>query len=268
MHRTLFSPAMVESFRACKRAYALAYLRFSSGAVSGSLTGACKRFVLKALAEINKGKLSTVHQVQKYMGQGWPLDKVGEDSSEKEMCTRAFLFAFKALTRYVAKPYRPDGAEIVSVALKARARVAHVRVYVEDTIDLVLWHQADKRLELVNFQMQPLKPNNPAWPTASSLIKAHLAERLKIRWPYEKLSITTYRVGSQDYAPSIINVDESLYRLHWEELTKTLEEMKQPPARDTECSVQPKNSCRQCDALSRSSVSESATLYAINALSA
>jgi len=220
------------------------------------------------LAEINKEKLATVHQVQKYMGQGWPLDKVSEDSSEKELCTRAFLFAFKALTRYVSKPYKPEGAEVAAVALKARARVAHVRVYVEDTIDLVMWYPNERRLELVNFQMQPLKPVNPAWPTASALVKAHLAERLKIRWPFEKLSITTYRVGSQEYPPATLTVDESLYRLHWEELTKTLEEMKQPPAKEIQCSAQPKSICRQCAAISRSSVSESATLYSINALSA
>src|SRR5580658_8800407 len=99
MHRTLFTPSMVETFRTCKRAYAAAYVRFTAGS-NRSLSGACRRFLLRALAEVNKGKLTSVQQVQRYVGQEWPLDRVSEDSSQKEVCTRAFLFALKALTRY------------------------------------------------------------------------------------------------------------------------------------------------------------------------
>ena len=268
MHRTLFTPAMIETFRTCKRAYELAFVKFSSGSRHSSLTGSCKRFVLKAIAEVNRGKLTNSQQVQKFMGQGWPLDKVGDDSSEKEMCTRAFLFAFKSLTRYVGKPYRPTNSEVAAVALKVRARVAHVRVYVEDTIDLVLWYPNERRLELVNFQMQPLKPINPAWPSVSLLVKAYLADRLRVRWQFEKLSITTYRVGTQEYAKTTVQVDESLYRLHWAEVVKSLEEMKQPPAKESQCTASSNGLCKHCCAIQKSSVYESISGYSPSALSA
>lgn len=259
MHRTLFSPSMVETFRSCKRAYEFAYVKFSSGNASGSLAAACKRFVLKALAEINKGRLTTVHQVQKYMGQCWPVDRANGPEEEKELSTRAFLFAFKALTRYVQHPYRPHGAEVAAIALKVRARVPHVRVYVEDTIDLVLWHPNERRLELVNFQLQPLKPINPAWPSPSALIKTYLAERLKIRWEFEKLSLTTVRVGTRDYPPQTISLEDSIYRLHWDELVKVLDEMKNPPTHELGlCTAADDNKCRHCYAIKSAGVYESA----------
>ncbi len=259
MHRTLFTPSMIDTFRSCRRAYELAFAKFSIGFRSGSLAGECKRFILKAISEINKEKLANTQQVQKYMGQGWPLERSEEESPEREMATRAFLFAFKSLIRYVNKPYKPNGAEIAAVGLKVRARVAHVRVYVEDTFDLVLWHPNEKRLELVNFQMQPIKPVNPAWPSVSFLVKAYLAERLKVRWPFEKLSITTYRIGTQEYPAMTVLVDEPLYRAHWDELAKTLEEMKQAPANPQPCSSA--TLCKYCAALKRASVFESAASY-------
>jgi hypothetical protein len=269
MHRTLFTPSMVETFRTCKKAYEAGYTRFNTGGSSQSLTGACKRFVLRALSEINRGKLSTVHQVQKYMGQEWPLDKVGDGSSQKEFATHAFLFALKSLSRYVAKPYRPSGSEVAAVALKVRVRVAHVRVYLEDTIDLVLWYPQERRLELVNYQMQPLKPADPAWPNSSTLIKTYLAERLKIRWPFEKLTITSYRAGTQDYSLSSLSLDDAIYRVHWEEMLKTLEEMKQPPSPNTQCSLAPQSLCRLCATMKCSGVSESTfSTYPPAALSA
>jgi hypothetical protein len=259
---------MIETYRICKRAYEHAYVKFTTGISPGSLSSACKRFVLKAVAEVNRGRLASVQQVQKYMGQGWPLDKVSDDSPEKELCTRAFLFALKSLNRYVTKPYRPDGAEVVAVALKVRARVAHVRVYLEDTIDLILWYPKERRLELIDFQMQPLKPINPAWPNASMLVKSYLAERLKVRWPYEKLSLTTYRVGTQDHQPVTVLVDEPLYRAHWEDVVRALEEMKVPPTRESACSAAPNATCKHCLAIKKASILDAVTGHVSEALSA
>lgn len=259
MHRTLFTPPMIETFRSCRKAYEMAFAKFSIGFKTGSLAGACKRFILKAISEVNKERLTNTQQIQKYMGQGWPLERSNDASSEKEISTRAFLFAFKSLIKYVNKPYKPKGAEVAAVGLKVRARVAHVRVYVEDTIDLILWYPAEKRLELVNFQMQPIKPVNPSWPNASLLVKAHLAERLKVRWPFEKLSITTYRVGTQDYPLMSVLVDEPLYRAHWAELVKTLEEMKQTPAKEVACSSG--SQCKYCSSLKKANVLESVSTY-------
>ncbi len=64
--------------------------------------------------------------------------------------------------RYLAKPYRPAGSKVVGVALNVRARVPNVKVYIEDTFDLILWFQNEQRLEFVDFSLQPLKNFNPA----------------------------------------------------------------------------------------------------------
>lgn len=251
MHRTLFTPSMVEAFRVCKKAYELAYVKLSGGGDKTKASVVCKRFILRALAEINRGKVTNVSQVQKYMGQHWPLDKLNDQGGEKESATRAFLFAYKLLTRYVLKPYKPEGAQIVAVALKVRARVAHVRVYVEDTFDLVLWHPREQRLELIDFHLQAPKPIDPLWPTPTVLIKHHLAERLKTRWPFEKISITSLRVGAQDFPPSTISLEESIYRVHWDELVKSLDEMKEPPNEQLQCSAGSGGQiCNHCRALS------------------
>src|SRR5262245_60113747 len=140
MHRTLFTPSMIETFRLCKRAYELAFVRYANRSYQMRPSVLCKQFVLRALADINRGKMVSVHQVQKFMGQHWPIDKLNDQAGEKDNATKAFLYAYKTLNRYVSNPYKPNGAEVVAVALKVRARIAHVRVYVEDTIDLVLWY--------------------------------------------------------------------------------------------------------------------------------
>lgn len=251
MHRTLFTPSMVEAFKVCKRAYELAYVKLSQNARGPKASVICKRFILRAIAEINRGKLTTVNQVQKYMGQNWPLDKLNEQLGDKELGTRAFLFAYKLLIAYVSKPYKPDGSQIVAVALNARARVAHVRVYVEDTFDLVLWHPQEQRLELIDFHLQPVKPLNPSWPTPTVLIKHHLAERLKTRWPFERVSITNLRLGPHEYQASTITLEESIYRVHWDELVKTLDEMKEPVKETAHCTNKSNGEiCSHCRALS------------------
>jgi hypothetical protein len=185
----------------------------------------CKQFILRTLAEINKGRIRTVPQVQKYMGSHWPLDKVS-DGYDKESLTKAFLFTYKTLTKYVSKPYAPAGAKPVGVALKVRARVPHVRVYLEDTLDLVLWYPDEQKLEFVDFQIHPTRACDPAWPNASTLVKKFLAERLKTRWPFERLSLISQQVSPEDCAPLALKIDEPTYRLHWLDLVNTLEQIK------------------------------------------
>jgi hypothetical protein len=235
---------MVETFRVCKRAYELAFSKYVIGATASSASSICKRFILKGIAEINRGRFTNVNQVQKFMGQHWPVDKVDEYFCDKENNTKAFLFAYKTLSHYVNNPYKPSGAQIVAVALKLRARVAHLRVYVEDTVDLVLWYPERRLLEFVDFQTHP-------WPSAEMLFKQHLAERLKMRWPFERLVMTTCRVGKNEIDTAAVNLDDSsTSRLHWQELLKTLEEMKQPPAKESQpCSASKTEDCRYCSAL-------------------
>ena len=53
MHRTLFSPSMVETFRSCKRAYEIAFSKYADGNGSSSAAAICRKFILKGIAEIN-----------------------------------------------------------------------------------------------------------------------------------------------------------------------------------------------------------------------
>src|SRR5215467_13141926 len=118
MDRTLFTPPMIETFRACRRAYQLAYVELRERKEPAN--SICKRFILRALAEINRGRLTTVSQVQKYMGQTWPVEKLGPDEAVK-----AFLFAYKTLTNSVISRYKPDQSRVVGVSLRVRARIPH-----------------------------------------------------------------------------------------------------------------------------------------------
>jgi len=247
MHRTLFSPSMVDVYRSCRRAYELAYSKLVDS-TSSSGPSICKRFILRGLAEINRGKLASLSQVQKFMGQNWPTEELEKQYGEKEANTRAFLLTYKTLARYVAAPYRPDGAQIVAVALKLRARVAHVRVYVEDTIDLVLWYPDQQKLELVDFQTTPLKRMDPSWPTPSMLFRQYLCERLRIRWPFETLALTTCRVTNSEIASDTIPFDHtSSSRTHWDELVRSLDEMKEPRTKEaTPCSAPTREQCKYC----------------------
>src|ERR1700722_7974437 len=162
MHKTLYTPTMIETFRACKKAYTLAFLQ--NNLETESLSFICKQFLLRVLSQINKGKITTVSQLQKYMGQYWPADQL-DSTSDREAVTKAFLFVYKTLLRYLAKPYRPAGSRVVGVALNIRARVPQAKVYIEDTFDLILWYQNEQKLEFVDFTMQPLKNSDPAWPS-------------------------------------------------------------------------------------------------------
>lgn len=258
MHRTLFSPTMIETYRACSRAYQIAFIKEVTGSGHEKLSVICRQFILRAIAQINRGKLRTASQVQKYMGQYWPSDKLNACSYDKDSIAKAFFFVYKTLLKYVASPYTPAGAMAVGAALKVRARVPHVRVYIEDTLDLVLWYPETAKLELVDFQIQPIKAFDPAWPNSSVLVKKFLAEKLQARWPFKELAITRQRVGADEFAPVSLNIEESTYRLHWAELVKNLEEMRELENNGCSTPLEHKDEhCRYCQAL-ESRMSESA----------
>src|SRR5271167_312009 len=83
MDKTLFTPPMIETYRACPKAYHLAFgLARNTGETLNS-KAVCKKFLLKALGEINKGRVTSVHQVQKFMGMHWPVDKLKADDAVK-----------------------------------------------------------------------------------------------------------------------------------------------------------------------------------------
>jgi hypothetical protein len=237
MDRTLFTPVMVETFRVCKKAYQEAFLQSGSAGDLPRAGSVCKRFMLKALAEINKGKISNIHQLQKFMGSHWPVDKFNSEEGP-----RAFLFAHKALSQYLAKPYRPQGGLIAGVALKVRARLPHQRVYLEDSFDLIVWYPQERRLELVDFHVSNLKPIDPAWPSATMLVRQFLGERLRSRWPFEKLTLTYCKVDAQGITPVTVNLDDAVCNTHWPDILRTLGEMN--TTEDFPSSCNPK--CLRC----------------------
>jgi hypothetical protein len=252
---------MIETFRTCRHAYDLAFLKgeFES---PERLSVVCKHFILRALAQVHKGKITNISQMQKYLGQNWPADKVSEVTQDKDSAARAFLFVYKTLLRYVINPSIPTGARVVGAALKVRARVPHVRVYVEDTLDLVLWYPDKLKIEFVDFQIQAPKAIDPAWPSAELLVKKFLAERLQTRWPFEKLSISSQRVGIDDFAPLKTHLKETTYRLHWLELVKNLEQMKEFEMSDPkDYGTHPQGNCVHCEIL-RSRLSRSSRIEA------
>lgn len=246
MDRTLFTPAMIETFRVCKRAYELAFVRPKSGTEKIKLSTVCKRFLLKAFAEVNRGRLTTVNEAQRYIGQHWA--KLGSEQPEEmhAKSIQAFRFAYRALTSYVNKPYRPAGSEIIGVNVKLRARVPHSRVYLEDVFDMILWHPQEKVIEIVDYHLNPIKSFDPAWPSPSLLIKQFLSEKLRSRLPFEKIKMTFIQIQSKGLLASSCVLEESVFRLHWPEIINTLEAMKNPD----DYAPHRSELCKRCDFLS------------------
>lgn len=248
MDRTLFTPAMIETFRVCKRAYELAFLKPREGAAGTRLSTLCKRFLLKALAEVNRGRIKTVNEAQRFIGQHWNALKIENDAAEdlQAKSIQAFRFAYRAFTSYVANPYRPAGAEVVAINTTLRARVPHASVYVEDVFDLILWYPEEQTLEIVDYHLNPLKAFDPAWPAPSLLIKQFLCEKLRIRLPFERIRMTFVHIRSQDQQVKSLDLDESVYRLHWPDIVETLSEMKSA----REFPPHTGEICKRCEVLS------------------
>ena len=248
MDRTLFTAPMIETFRACKRAYKLAFVDRLEGG-SASTSWLCKRFILKALTEVHRCRLNNLPQVQKYLGQHWPAQKMATDGdpTAQERCIQMFRFVYRVLSSYVMRPYKPEGAEVGAVSLKMRARVPHKKVYLEDTFDLVLWHPDKRQLELVDFHLHPLKPFDPAWPAPSLLVRHFLAQRLKMRWPFESLIFTFCRLQTDSMSIASLELSDGVMAVHWPELLSTIDQMNAEndfPAHQTDL-------CKRCGFFSR-----------------
>lgn len=228
MDRTLFNSAMIDTFRVCRRAYQFAFGAAPVDKVR--LSAICKKFLVRAVVEIHKGRLVGLPQVQKYLGQHWPAERLssGENADMAEMAVEAFRFVYRVLTHYVSAPYKPKGAECVLFNYKQRGRVPHIKVYLEEVFDLVYWHPETATLELVDFHLAGLKPFDPAWPATSLLIKYYLAQRLRARWPFQRVAFTMVQLHKDGHTPVTIELDDTLFRVHWPAVLKTLEEMKNP----------------------------------------
>jgi len=208
----------------------------------------------KGIAEINRGKIRTPNEVQTFMGRHWPLEQVEASDTDPDTVARAFLFCYKTLMSYARSPYRPAGAEVVAVALKARSRVAHVRVYLEDTFDLILWYPNRKHLEIVEYQLRTQKQFSSSWPTVSALVKRFLCERLRVRWPFETISITSVKINPAGLNSNNTVIEEQVYKAHFEEIVRDLESMKVPADRGQHSK---EDHCQYCQTLTTRTVQES-----------
>lgn len=247
MDRTLFTPAMIETFRVCRRAYEMAFLRPRDKDMPVKANTLCKRFLLGAIAEINRTKLLSSSQAQKYIGQHWtPARPTNPEDKSQNENIRAFRFCYRALMNYLAHPYRPEGAAIVGINIKVRARLPHSRTYLEDCFDLICWNPETKVLEIVDYHLSPLRPFDPAWPAVSLLVKQFLCERLKTRFPYEQVRVTFCQLKETACIYKSIDLDSAVYRLHWPGVVQTIEEMKNP----TDYAPHRSEVCKRCSFLS------------------
>lgn len=231
MNRTLFTPAMIETFRVCRRAYQLAFTGGSQAQPRRlKMSTIAKRFMLRAIAEINRGRCPDMPAVQRYIGQHWPTQDMAlaSDSSGQDDVISTFRFAYRALGSYVKSPYKPKGSSVAAIGLKVRARVPHIKVYLEDTFDLVLWYPSTKTLELVDFHLNQLKPFDLSWPSDTLLVRHYLAQRLRVRWGFDKLVFTYARIGEEGYQSRRFSLDDAVCQLHWIKLSEKLEHMKEP----------------------------------------
>ncbi len=252
MDRTLFSPSMIDVFRGCPLAFSQAFKRYTeSGGGGSSLSSLTKSFVKRGLAEINRSQVTTVNQVQVFVGQRWPLEKLEKQGINGDKVVRAFLFGYKTLYSYVRQPYRPTGAEVAAVSLKVRGRAATARVYLEDTFDLVLWYPVERHLEIVDFQIKVSKAS-PRKENCGSMVARHfLIKKLQTRWPYLSVSSTTVSLSETGKTIVRIPLNDEVLEREWQEIENDLGLMK------VEREIPPhsvRDECDYCDALMTRSV--------------
>jgi len=248
MDRTLFSPAMIDTFRSCPRAFETALRQLDEGGRVRSIASVCKQFVRKGVAEINKGRVTTLNQLQIFIGNHWPVDKMEKYGYDQEQITRAFLYTYKTLAGYVSQPYRPRESEVAAVALKVRARVGSARAYLEDTFDLVLWYPDRAHLEIVDFELSGKVSAGRAWPSASSIARQFLINKLRARFPFRTLAFTTLKLTPRGFQTnSQVAAEDSLSR-HFDDLVRDLDAMRAP----LKTEAHPRGEfCRYCSALAR-----------------
>lgn len=245
MDRTLFFPFMLDTYKACQRAYELARKKFSSsnpnnGTNTRSLSSICKQFVRKGVSEVNRGRIKNNNQLQLFIGQHWPIDKLEKSGFTQDQIARSFLYVYKTLLFYVRCPYIPEEAEVVATAQKVRAKVSPAHVYIEDTFDLILWYPEKQHLEIVDFRLK-LPPNvYKEHPKPSLLARHFLANKLKVRWPFKTLSVTTIKLTPKGMHANEFDLCEDTFNNNWDDVVRDLQKMKSPT------STEPHNSSDHC----------------------
>ena len=256
MDRTLFFPFMLDTYKACRRAYKLAQKKFSSrnqaGSNSRSLSSICKQFVRKGVSEINRGKIRNNNQLQLFIGQHWPVEELEKHGFSQDQIARSFLYVYKTLLYYVRCPYIPEDAEVVASGQKVRAKVHQARVYIEDTIELILWYPEKQHLEIVDFRLQLPQKVLLKQPRPSHLARHFLANKLKIRWPFKTLSITTIKLTPKGMYSNEIELLEDTFNNNWDDIVRDLQDMKTPSSNEEEEGEEPhkrSDNCSFCMAL-------------------
>lgn len=248
MDWTLFSPLMLDTYKACKRAYELARERFSlKDRSTRSLASICKQFVRKGVCEINKGKIQNNNQLQIFIGQHWPVEKLEDAGFSQDQIAKSFLYTYKTLLHYVRCPYIPEGAEVIGAGQRIRARVPQVRVYIEDTFDLILWYPDRQHLEIVDFRLKLPQQILKVDPLPSSLARQFLANKLRIRFPFRTLSSTTCKITPKGIHVYETELDNDTFNNNWDDIVRDLNEMKSPGIVDG--GHKPSDNCFFCDAL-------------------
>lgn len=227
MDRTLFSPAMIQTYQKCKKLYELKYMKTPVGE-GVKLSTITKRILKKGFAEVHRGQITTVPQAQQWIGQHWPnLDSKADPSEPFEGgIINSFRFALRVLTAYAVRPYEPAASQIAAVNIKLRARIPHSNTYIEDVFDLVLWHPHEETLEIVDYHISALQVRDEAWPPADILIKQFLVQKIHSRYPFKRIKMTFGRFMPSGMQYKSFMLDDALFRLHWPEIERTIEEMK------------------------------------------
>ncbi len=236
MDKTLFLPSMIEAFSLCKRSYIASMKSFEDrtqrvpGNTNSQGISLLKQFVKKGIAEINRQRVTSSHQVQAFSGEYWPLEQMEKQNFNQDQTTRLFLYSYKLLMSYVRKPYKPQGAQVALVGQKLRAKVPGAKVYLEDTFDLVLWYPQTRTVEIVDFRLRPSSIANLSSASAYILARQFLADKLKSRIHFQNLVMTTCLMGQNSMQVDSIKVEDS--NLHnesnWQVIVDSLLEMKSP----------------------------------------
>lgn len=246
MDRTLFFPFMLDTYKACKRAYELARTRLATQPEKRSLASICKQFVRKGVGQINKGKIQNNNHLQLFIGQHWPVDKLEACGFTQDQIARSFLYTYKTLLHYLRCPYIPADAEVVATAQKVRSKVHRAGVYLEDTFDLVLWYPEKQHLEIVDFRLKLPNSILTEDPIPSLLARHFLANKLKVRWPFKTLTVSTVKLTPKALHVSEVELKEETFNNNWDEIVRDLESMKSPL--DLE-SLTPHENCKYCSLL-------------------
>ena len=234
---------LLDTYKACKRAFEIARTRFATQPEQRSLASICKQFVRKGVGQINKGKIQNNNHLQIFIGQHWPVDKLEKCGFTQDQIARSFLYVYKTLLHYLRCPYIPADAEVVATAQKVRTKVHRAGVYIEDTFDLVLWYPEKEHLEIVDFRLKLPQRVVKSDPVPSLLARHFLANKLRVRWPFKTLSVSTIKLTPKALHVNEVELKEETFNNHWDDIVRDLETMKSPLDKDA---LMPHDNCNFC----------------------